>query len=56
MLASTYGFANDRTNPITPALVAAYTGAIGKGYKPAFDAVQMISPRLEPVDAGFLFM
>lgn len=29
---------------MTPAFVAAYSGATGKGYIPAFEAVQMIAP------------
>jgi hypothetical protein len=45
----------DRTSPTTPNLDAAYKGAIGSGYSPALDAVQMIDPRHCPC-CGFLFM
>lgn len=36
--------ASERTNPTTPYFVAEYIGAMGKGYNPAFEAVQQISP------------
>jgi hypothetical protein len=41
------GFAIDRTAPTTACLETAYIGAIGNGYIPAFDAVQMIVPFCE---------
>lgn len=43
---------------MTPALLAAYRGAVGNGYKPAFEAVQIIRPREAPwgSNVGFLFM
>ena len=36
--------ARDRTSPITPCLAVEYTGAMGKGYRPALEAVQMMQP------------
>lgn len=41
--------ARERTSPITPNLVVAYRGAIGSGYNPALDAVQM----MEPLETAF---
>lgn len=38
------GFANDLTVPTTPCLEVPYMGPIGKGYSPAFEAVQTINP------------
>jgi hypothetical protein len=38
------GFANDLTAPTTPCLETAYMGAIGNGYNPAFEDVQIIDP------------
>ncbi len=38
------GLANDLTAPTTPCFAIAYIGAMGKGYKPAFEEVQMINP------------
>lgn len=37
-------FANDRTAPTIACFEIAYIGAMGKGYNPAFEAVQMIDP------------
>jgi len=41
-----------------PDLVAAYRGAIGKGYNPALDAVQMMEPLEEDASrvVSVLFM
>jgi hypothetical protein len=47
--------ASERTNPTTPCFVVAYIGAIGKGYKPAFDAVQQINP-FEPCPCPDAFL
>lgn len=38
------GRAADRTRPMTPDFEEPYTGATGKGYIPALDAVQTINP------------
>lgn len=51
MFSAANGRARDRTRPITPALLVAYTGAIGKEYRPALEAVQTIKP-LEGVVLG----
>jgi hypothetical protein len=58
MFACSMILAVDRTSPTTPNLDAAYKGATGSGYRPAFDAVQMIDPLDGPSgpDLGFLFM
>lgn len=47
--------ASERTNPTTPYLVAEYIGAMGKGYNPAFEAVQQISP-FEPWPCSGVFL
>ncbi len=47
----------ERTRPITPALDAAYNGAVGNAYNPAFEAVHIIDPlEIVPSPRGFLFM
>ena len=56
MCAFSTTLAVDRTRPTTPNLDAAYRGAIGSGYKPALDAVQMMDPLDSPSVFGFLFM
>ena len=38
------GLANERTAPTTPCFEIAYIGAMGKGYNPALELVQMIEP------------
>lgn len=43
------GFAKDRTAPTTACFEIPYMGAIGKGYNPAFEAVQIIDPFLDEV-------
>jgi hypothetical protein len=45
----------ERTRPMTPALLAAYNGDTGNGYKPALLAVQMMEPREGPSNT-FLLM
>lgn len=39
-----------------PDFEAAYTGATGKGYRPAFEAVHMIEPRDPVVGSGVFFL
>jgi hypothetical protein len=56
MFAFSSTLAVDRTRPTTPNLEAAYNGAIGSGYKPALDAVQMMDPLDDPSVFAFLFM
>lgn len=53
------GRASERTSPMTPCLAPEYIGAMGKGYRPAFEAVQTINPfeALSPVvEVEFLYM
>lgn len=46
------GLAIDLTKPTIPCFEAAYIGAIGKGYSPAFEAVQT----MRPLDAVPVFL
>jgi len=49
--------ARDLTSPTTPNLDVAYSGAMGRGYSPALEAVTMMEPREGAgVSVGLRFM